>query len=429
MKRFLSLFLAFIFVIGVFFSTPVIVSAEGDVTTPEVVDPYEGVTDTEFSTEGFIRSGNWIYIKVSDEPATVRIKEYVGTEVDSVPISEATITVDGTPYNVTGIEANAFDTCTQLTQLTIPTFITIINKKAFDDSSLTSITYEGHLGAWKSAFTGDLGEIALSTTVCQDATISCVGNENTIIATCSCGVVCGTLTLEAIDDIIYNGNSYEVSVKDAGTVPGYTEDMKPSYSVKVGIDENENVVWEPLENNELPTDVGEYKATFELKVDEEVKASAKANFTITQKPITEENVTLTNPAVIYTGSAQLPEITVKDGGKTLNTGTTDYTVKYKAAVDAQEYIENPDFINVGTIFVEVAGINNYKDTVIREYVINKAPLTITAKTESIIKNNLSLTVEDVESVGLQGSDVLSGITITTNPETDGKTVDVFQLTP
>lgn len=296
MKRFLSLFLAFIFVIGVFFSTPVIASATsgtGSESTELTLDYYKELVENTIS-DGLIRIDNWVY-SVSENTTDVSIKAFIATNADSVTISTETFAIDDKNYNVIGIEANAFEYCDSLTQLTIPTFITIINENAFDDSSLTLITYKGHLGAWENAFTGDLGEIALSTTVCEDVEISYDGNENIITATCSCGVVCGTLTLEAIDDIIYNGNSYEVSVKVAGTVPGYTEGAGLSYSVNDGDDEEANVNWKPLENDVLPKDAGEYKATFELKVDEEVKASAIANFEIKYLEVPENAYSISTP--------------------------------------------------------------------------------------------------------------------------------------
>ena len=74
----------------------------------------------------------------------------------------------------------------------------------------------------------------------------------------------------------------------------------------------------------------------------------------------------------YTGLAQTPEVTVKDGETTLILDT-DYTVEYQNNVDA------------GTATVVVTGIGNYAaaEAVTKTFVIGKAPLTVTAKAKTI----------------------------------------------
>ncbi len=401
MKRVLSLFLSCIFVLGVCFSTPVIASA------------------TEPAT--FVVDGNVFQCEENNECS---IKTWGDTEVEVLEVP-ATVDNGDVSYTITGILSGAFSGCEKLESITIKSNVTTIESGAFDNcTNLTSIVYEGHNIEWENAFEGELAEGVNVTTSCSkgNENIIYVAAGNEITVKCNgCSEEFGTITLEApvlpdgAESLVYDGTAKEATVKVEG-ITGLDEIPAVSYGGA----------------GEEPINAGTYTAKLTLEANAESgieEVSATVNFSITPKSIIEENVTLTNSVVTYTGSEQLPEITVKDGEKILNTETTDYTVKYKATVDAKEYIENLDFTNVGTIFVEVVGTNNYKDTVTREYVINKAPLTITAKTESVIKNNLSLTVEDVVAVGLQGSDVLSGITITTNPETDGKTVGEFQLAP
>ena len=75
-----------------------------------------------------------------------RHAEVIG--VESLDLTEATIaesvTVSGieAPFPVTGIAANAFKNCSDLTAITIPDFIESIGDKAFDRAGLTEVTVE-----------------------------------------------------------------------------------------------------------------------------------------------------------------------------------------------------------------------------------------------------------------------------------------------
>ena len=75
-------------------------------------------------------------------------------------------------------------------------------------------------------------------------------------------------------------------------------------------------------------------------------------------------------SVTYNGSAQTPILTVMDDNTTLTSGT-DYTVSYY------------NNINAGTATVTVTGIGNYTGTKTTSFIINKAALTITAKSYTI----------------------------------------------
>ena len=78
--------------------------------------------------------------------------------------------------------------------------------------------------------------------------------------------------------------------------------------------------------------------------------SDPAEFTVTAKSLTSEDITITvNPtSVVYDGSEKTVSVTVKD--KTSTVATTNYTVSYK------------NNINVGTATVVVTGKNNYTGT-------------------------------------------------------------------
>ena len=96
-----------------------------------------------------------------------------------------------------------------------------------------------------------------------------------------------------------------------------------------------------------------------------------ANFTINKKNAS--SLTISDiAAVTYNGSAQTPAVTVKDGSTTLTSGT-HYTVAYS------------NNTNAGTATVTVTGKGNYTGTKTASFTINKAALTITANSYTIVQ--------------------------------------------
>ncbi len=79
-------------------------------------------------------------------------------------------------------------------------------------------------------------------------------------------------------------------------------------------------------------------------------------FTINARSITNASITLSQASYTYDGKEKKPDVTIKDGTKTLVSGT-DYTVSYK------------NNINTGTAEVSVSGRGNYTDTVTKSFVI------------------------------------------------------------
>ena len=82
------------------------------------------------------------------------------------------------------------------------------------------------------------------------------------------------------------------------------------------------------------------------------------NFTIAAKSISELEITLSQTSYTYNGSAKKPAVTVKDGSKTLVSGT-DYSVSYS------------DNTNVGTATVTITGSGNYKGTAAKTFTISQ----------------------------------------------------------
>ena len=83
---------------------------------------------------------------------------------------------------------------------------------------------------------------------------------------------------------------------------------------------------------------------------------ASKTFTIKAKSISSATVTLGTTSYTYDGTAKKPSVTVKDGTKTLTSGT-DYTVSYS------------NNTNVGTATVTITGKGNYTGTVSKNFTI------------------------------------------------------------
>ncbi|MBR6939650.1 MAG: hypothetical protein IKH65_02480, partial [Clostridia bacterium] len=127
----------------------------------------------------------------------------------------------------------------------------------------------------------------------------------------------------------------EVEVKDGATTLAMFTDYTVSYGDN-NVDASLNTI--------TVTGIGNYTGSVEKM------------FTITPKSITEDMITLSPDTAEYTGEAITPEVTVKDGDKTLS--LVDYTVSYGVNnVDASDYT------------ITVTGKGNYKDSAEKTFTI------------------------------------------------------------
>ena len=111
------------------------------------------------------------------------------------------------------------------------------------------------------------------------------------------------------------------------------------------------------------TNVGTAKVTVTGKGN--YSGTVTKTFTIKAKAIKTAKLSGVSASYKYTGKAQTPTVTVKDGTKTLKKGT-DYTVTYK------------NNKAIGTATITIKGKNNYSGTVTKTFKI--IPKTITLKT-------------------------------------------------
>lgn len=97
--------------------------------------------------------------------------------------------------------------------------------------------------------------------------------------------------------------------------------------------------------------------------------STSKDYTITPKPITSSDISVTQNGTSYTynGNPQYPTITVTDG--TVLTYNTDYTLNWSSGGNVQ-VPTSPNSTAVGNYTVTVNGINNYTGSVTKQYTIN-----------------------------------------------------------
>ena len=198
------------------------------------------------------------------------------------------------------------------------------------------------------------------------ATITGIGNfRGTITATFTINAKnASELTISSIAACTYNGSELApaVTVKDGSTTLTYGTDYTLSYS-----------------NNTYPG-----TATVTVTGKGNYTGTKTANFTINAKNASELTIS-SIAAVTYNGAAQTPAVTIKDGTKTLTSGT-DYTVSYS------------NNTNAGTASVTITGMGNYTGTKTANFIINA-------------KDASSLAISSIAAVTYNGSEQTPTVTV------------------
>ena len=259
------------------------------------------------------------------------------------------------PSSVKTIGVYAFADCTNLASVTIPSSVTSIDDYAFKCDNLITVISERETPATisETAFTnhanatlyvpsGNIVNYSSTDNWKDFKSIVAIGTKKDINnSDISVSIVASSLT--------YNGSAQEpeILVKDGITTLENGIDYVVSYSnTTIGM------------GSMTIEGIGNYTGT------------RNQNFYISPRNV--YGLTITIPAVTYDGTAQVPTVTVKHGNATLINGT-DYTVAYS------------NNINAGTATVTITGKGNYyTGTTTSNFTINKAPLTITAKSYTIM---------------------------------------------
>ncbi|MCR5539965.1 MAG: MBG domain-containing protein [Ruminococcus sp.] len=146
--------------------------------------------------------------------------------------------------------------------------------------------------------------------------------------------------------------------------------------------------------------------------------SVVKNFTINAKSVSGLTITLSQTSYTYDGTAKKPTVTVKDGSKTLTSGT-DYTVTYS------------NNTNVGTATVTITGKGNYSGTKSATYTISSATkaistCTVTLDTTSYTYDGTAkqpaVTVKDGSKTLTKGTDYTVVYSANTNAGTASVTI-------
>lgn len=201
----------------------------------------------------------------------------------------------------------------------------------------------------------------------------------------------------AIDPVskIYNGVFDEptLTVRKDGSTPALVKgtDYEVSYVL------NGEEVEEPVNAGTYTVvikGIGNYEGTVNAE---------NLTYTIEQKEITADMVTVDTTEKESTGAAIEPEVTVKDGDKVLVEGT-DYTV---------EYTNN---VAPGTATVTVKGIGNYKGLVEKTFTITSKYYYVTG----VVRYNSGRVIKFAK-ITLTGTDYLgNSVTRTTKTDKHGK---------
>ncbi len=328
------------------------------------------------------------------------------------------------PNSVTSIGSCAFYSCDNLTSVTIPNSVTTIGSQAFYGCDLTSVTIPNSVTSIGSqAFYGS-GNSLTEVTIEKKTPISISAStfRNRTNATLYVPLGCKEayeaaniwkdfkeiiemnkdmsspdITINPISAVTYNGSAQTptITVKDGTT----TLTSGTHYTVAYSNNINAGTATVTI------TGQGNYTGT------------KSANFTI--NPKNASNLTINAiSAVTYNGSAQTPAVTVRDGSTTLTNGT-HYTVAYS------------NNTNAGTATVTITGMGNYTSTKNANFTINKAPLTITAKSYTITEGDPLPSFECTYS-GFQNGEtesVLTTLPTITCDATDSETAGEYDITP
>lgn len=323
--------------------TPADAVYDGNVKSTEVTVVMDGerVDPQNYEVTGLVAIGS----AIGEYPITITGKgNYTGTvtknfEITAKQLSEAgvTLTADLTYHGEA--QEPAITVKDGNTELSRTSDYTVSYEKVNENSSATPIQGAPvDAGSYNAVITGKGsygGEIRKSFEIKPNTSIDVTPTE--------------------LDDEVYTGEEIEPAVQITGVK-----------LIALEKDKDYTIVYE---NN---TNAGEAKITI-TGIGNYAGAKKELTFTITAKALTEANVTIGETILGYEeGKTTVPEITVKDGSKTLTAGT-DYVVTYLDK-DGQK-VDAPSAVGIYT--VQVIGIadlsedgsGNYSGTVSKTFVI------------------------------------------------------------
>ena len=339
------------------------------------------------------------------------------------------------PQGVASINDWVFSHCSKLTKVSIPDSVTSIGDAAFEHcSSLKSIVIPGSVvsvryGAFYYCIA--LTDVAISngvTSIGHNAFSNCIALTSISIpdSVSSIGeyvfAYCLKLTNISVSDgsqyyasengVLFNKNKTKLIVCPCGkqgkyTIPDGVKTVESyAFAYCTGLtgitvpDSVTSIKKDSLAGCDDLTLYGNsssYAATYAA---ENHIPFVATDLTPEPKSVSDLTITLSSVSFTYNGAAKQPTVTVKDGETTL-VRDKHYSLEYK------------DNTNAGTAKVIITGISDYKDSVTKEFTINKKlmdKMTITVAPSSLVYDGTAqkpdVIVKDGTKILVKGTDYL-----------------------
>ena len=218
----------------------------------------------------------------------------------------------------------------------------------------------------------------------------------------------GTATVTITMKGNYSGTiTKNFTIERAKTASATASDKTYNGSAQMGVT-GTNV---DLSGTTSATNVGIYTATATPKANyawsDGTTTSKTLTWKITEKASSDIVVTLSETVYTYDGTAKEPEVTVKDGTKTLTAGT-DYTVSYS------------NNINAGTATVTITLKGNYNGTITKTFTIERAKTATASASDKVYTgaNQVGVIGTNVDLVGTTSAINVGTYTATATPKTN-----------
>ena len=217
-------------------------------------------------------------------------------------------------------------------------------------------------------------------------------NTTTKYLSCSINKKVLTVTAKSNQSKIYGSSDPTLTYNYSGNISGET----PKFTGTLQRTAGENIGSYPINKGTLAL---ANNGTF-LANNYNLTFSGSTNFSITSKTIGSLTISLDNTSYTYDKTEKKPNVTIKDGAKTL-TLNTDYTLSYS------------NNINAGTATVTITGKGNYKSSTTKNFTINKRSITVKANNQTInYGSSIATGVGYITVSNLVSGDTVTSITLT-----------------
>ncbi len=343
------------------------------------------------------------------------------------------------PDGVTTVESYAFAYCVRLTGITVPDSVTSIktdslagcdNLTVYGNSSSYAAAYasENHIPFVAIDLIPELKSVSSLTITLSPASFTYSGTPKQPAVTVKDGkttlvrdthyslkyennINAGTARVIITGSNGYNGSVAKGFTINPKSIAKTTITISPNPVVYDGTAQRPNIIVRDGTQilvqgadyivNSYSDNVNAGTASVIIIGNGNYTGNVTKNFTISPKPIAKTTITISSNPVVYDGTAQRPDVIVKDGKKTLVQGT-DYIVN--------SYSDN---VNAGTASVIIIGSGNYTGNVTKNFTINPKPIadtTVTVNPNPVVYDGTAqhptVTVKDGRKALAEGTDYI-----------------------